>query len=119
MIRKLSACVAAGLALLALAAAFDVAEARRGGGARVGGGPHSAARSYSGAASSGVRHFSTGRQFAVRQTYVRHHHGRRLAVVGAYLYAYTDGCGWLRRRAAYTGSAYWWQRYYACRQGYY
>ena len=116
MIRGLSACVAAGLALLALAATFDAAEARRGGGARVGGGHHSAARSYSGA-----RHFSAGRQFAVRQTYVRHHHGRRLAVVGAYpyAYAYTDGCGWLRRRAAYTGSAYWWQRYYACRQGYY
>ena len=32
---------------------------------------------------------------------------------------YGSGCEWLRRRAAYTGSGYWWDRYYACVNGYY
>jgi hypothetical protein len=114
MIGKLSGCVGAGLVLVALSATFDAAEARRGGGGGVrAGGGHFAARSFSGA-----RHFSAGRSYAVS-----HHYGRRVAVVRtypyAYAYAYSDGCAWMRRRAAYTGSPYWWQRYYACRQGYY
>lgn len=34
---------------------------------------------------------------------------------GAYYYGgYGDDCRWLRRRALATGSAYWWDRYYAC-----
>ncbi|MDP1907421.1 MAG: hypothetical protein Q8K85_03905 [Hyphomicrobium sp.] len=34
---------------------------------------------------------------------------------GAYYYGgYGDDCSWLRRRALATGSAYWWDRYYAC-----
>ncbi|MEO8421196.1 MAG: hypothetical protein ABI457_08380 [Hyphomicrobium sp.] len=34
---------------------------------------------------------------------------------GAYYYGgYGDDCRWLRRRAQATGSAYWWDRYYAC-----
>ena len=46
---------------------------------------------------------------------------RRFAVYGVpYLYAYTSyGCDWLYRRAIVTGSPYWWNRYYACRDGYY
>jgi hypothetical protein len=38
-------------------------------------------------------------------------------VYGAYYYA--DDCYWLRRRALATGSPYWWERYYACLEGYY
>lgn len=38
---------------------------------------------------------------------------------GAYNYGYYgDGCQWLKRRAIYTGSGYWWRRYEACRYGY-
>jgi hypothetical protein len=33
---------------------------------------------------------------------------------GGYGY-YGGGCGWLYRNAVSTGSAYWWNRYYACR----
>jgi hypothetical protein len=40
-------------------------------------------------------------------------------VVSTYPYYYADGCYWLKRRALYTGSPYWWNRYYACRSGYY
>lgn len=31
-----------------------------------------------------------------------------------YDYSYADNCAWLYRKAIYTGSAYWWNRYYAC-----
>jgi hypothetical protein len=54
-----------------------------------------------------------------------HHHNRRrfrgygyaapFVGYGAYYYGgYGDDCRWLRRRALTTGSAYWWDRYYAC-----
>jgi hypothetical protein len=36
---------------------------------------------------------------------------------GAYYYGgggYSEGCGWLRRRAEVTGSGYWWARYEDC-----
>jgi hypothetical protein len=42
-------------------------------------------------------------------------------VFGAYAYSdysYGYGCYWLRRNALYTGSPYWWNRYYACLNGY-
>ena len=55
----------------------------------------------------------------------RHAHrgrGRYLlyaAPIGAYgYYAYGDGCEWLRQRAHYSGSAYWWDRYNSCVYGY-
>ena len=49
-----------------------------------------------------------------------HHHGHGHAhllygvpfAYGSYDDAYE--CYWLRRRALYTGSTYWWDRYYAC-----
>jgi hypothetical protein len=66
-------------------------------------------------------HFSSVRQFSRPHRVVvrRFRHHRRFAVVGVCPYAYADGCYWLRRRALYTGSPYWWRRYYACRDGYY
>src|SRR5262245_45483496 len=50
----------------------------------------------------------------------RHFHHRVFVVGGpfAYGYYYGDGCYWLKRRALYTGSGYWWDRYYACINGY-
>ena len=38
-----------------------------------------------------------------------------------YFYGYSgySSCDWLYRRAINTGSPYWWDRYYACRDGYY
>ena len=44
---------------------------------------------------------------------VRHHH-RRIVVVGYDDYGYGGDCYWLKRKALYTGSRYWWSRYYAC-----
>jgi hypothetical protein len=39
---------------------------------------------------------------------------------GYYGYGYGyGGCGWLYRQALYTGSQYWWNRYYACTGSYY
>ena len=58
----------------------------------------------------------------------RHRGGRRFyggypyyyaAPFAAYSYGYNGGgCGWLRRRAEETGSAYWWDRYEDCLDGY-
>jgi hypothetical protein len=33
-------------------------------------------------------------------------------------YAYSDDCGWLRRKALRTNGRYWWRRYHACRDSY-
>ena len=42
-----------------------------------------------------------------------------LPILGAYAYSsYGYGCDWLRRSAFYSGSRYWWSRYYACLYGY-
>ena len=93
----------AALAMLGLASASEPALAR-GHGHPGGGGwaPHHSA----------VRAFSDPRHFAPH--HFRHH--RRFAFFGAYPYDYVDdGCYWLRRRALYTGSPYWWHRYHACR----
>jgi len=51
------------------------------------------------------------------------HYGRNVFVLGALGYGnewgydgygYYGDCGWLRHRAAITGSRYWWRRYQAC-----
>ena len=101
----------AALAMLTFASASEPAQARGHGGH---GHSHMGAGGWAPRFSS-VRQFSSPRHFAARR--FRHH--RRFAFVGAYPYAYGDGCYWLKRRAAYTGSSFWWRRYYACRHGYY
>jgi hypothetical protein len=101
----------AALAMLTLASASEPAQARHGGHGHGGGGgwaPHF----------SSDRHFSGPHHFAFRRFHHFRHH-RRFAYVDVYPYSYGDGCYWLRRRALYTGSPYWWRRYYACRHGYY
>jgi hypothetical protein len=88
------------LALLLVPAASNPADAHRGGHSH--GGGYGSFRSFGGGGSYGHRH---------------HHH--RFIYLGAPYYygdyySYGDGCYWLRRRALYTGSRYWWTRYYAC-----
>jgi hypothetical protein len=97
----------AALATVAVAGASGPAAARPGGYAWGGHGwsPHLAH----------VHAFAGPRHFALR----RFHHHRRFAFIVGYPYVYGDGCYWLKRRAIYTGSSYWWHRYYACRHGYY
>jgi hypothetical protein len=105
---KLVASSVAALAMLALASAAQPALAHGHGG-------------HHGHSMGGAPRFSSVRQFS-RPHHVfvhRFRHHRRFAVVGLYPYAYGDGCYWLKRRALYTGSPYWWRRYYACRHGYY
>lgn len=55
-----------------------------------------------------------------------HHHGFRVVigaplVYGGYGYGYRAyghrSCGWLYRKATYTGSHYWWKRFHQCRYG--
>lgn len=45
----------------------------------------------------------------------RHHYRPRFYV--APVYSYNSGCRWLKRKALYTGSHYWWRRYNHCRRG--
>jgi hypothetical protein len=86
------------------------------------GGGH--ARAYSAPRFSSGSSFRSS-SFAGRSIH-RHRNFRRgiavgvgvpLAAYGAYYY--TSSCDWLRRKAYYTGSAYWMDRYYACLDGYY
>jgi len=99
------------LAALAAAGSFAPAQARYGGhswgGSAHAWAPHSShANSY-----VGMRHDAFHR-------FHHHHHRRHVFIVG-YPYVYDDGCYWLKRRAIYTGSPYWWRRYYACQNDYY
>jgi len=110
---KLLASSVAALAMLALQSAAEPALARGPGGHGTHG--HSMGGVGWAPRSSSIRPFSRPHPVFVRR--FRHHH--RFAVVGFYPYAYGDGCYWLKRRALYTGSPYWWHRYYACRHGYY
>jgi len=94
-----------------------------GGGRHVG---HVGGRHYAWHDGSGKRHGShDGRDHDNRRfAHNRHFHNRfdnRFVAVGVgwwpgyYSYGYGyGGCGWLYRQALYTGSSYWWNRYYAC-----
>lgn len=45
----------------------------------------------------------------------RHYYRPRFYV--APVYGYNSGCRWMKRKALYTGSSYWWRRYQHCRRG--
>ena len=72
----------------------------------------------------GRHHFRGGGRHHFRGGMHRHRHwgGPRLRyiywgpTIGIYG-GYSNRCGCLRQRAAYTGSSYWWRRYNACRYG--
>jgi hypothetical protein len=130
MTKRLVALAAGALAVLLISSTFDAADARGrggwgGGGGRGYSGGH--ARAFSGRAFSAPRFYggSSYRAYSYAAPHVhRHRHIRRGLAVGVPLgiygaYAYTSGCDWLRRKAYYTGSGYWMDRYYACVNGYY
>ena len=128
MTKRLVALAAGALAVLLISSTFDPADARsRGGGGRgFSGGGH--ARAFSGRAFSAPRFYGgsssyRAHSFAGHHVH-RHRHFRRGIAVGVPLaaygaYYYTSSCDWLRRKAYYTGSGYWMDRYYACVNGYY
>lgn len=65
--------------------------------------------------------FAQGGRFHGGKFHGRHRHGNRFFVgLPFYGYGYYDydygygGCGWLYRRAIYTGSPHWWRRYELC-----
>jgi hypothetical protein len=65
----------------------------------------------------GYKHGGKPYKFAHRHKY--RFVGVPLAYYGYSNYAYLDNsCYWLRRRALDTGNSYWWDRYYACIDGY-
>jgi hypothetical protein len=114
--------VLGGAALALLMASAGPAEARRG---HHHGGHHFHGHHYS---HHFNRHYSHHfrRHYGYRPHFRGRHHGHRHVffglpfAYGGYYYGgyYSGGCSWLRRRALYTGSPYWWDRYYACRYGY-
>jgi hypothetical protein len=97
---------------------------RGGGGPRIYGGGGGAPRfAYRG---GGSPRAWPGGKYAGDFKHHNFHRGHRrlrgFAYYGApYVYGYSGygGCDWLYRRAITTGSPYWWNRYYACRDGYY
>ena len=124
MTRKLLALAACAFAVLLMSSTFESADAKGRGGWSGGGGRGLAVgRSFGGARFYGGGSYRAY-SFAGPRIHHHHRHFRRGLVVGVPLaaygaYYYGSGCEWLRRRAIYTGSGYWWNRYYACVDGYY
>ena len=119
MLKSWMAPAAAALAVLLLAGSVDSAAAHKGGGGGWSGG---GGKVYSGGGKvySGGTKFYGGKVYYGNQHARFHHRHRFVGVPLAYgYYGYSSGCSWLRHRAEVTGSSYWWNRYYACRDGYY
>jgi hypothetical protein len=116
LIKKKTTLLASLLAVATISLAASAAQARHGGGG--GGGPWHGGGGHWGGMAVRSHAFSGGRPFAFRH---HHRHARVFAFAPYYSdygYAYGDGCYWLKRRALYTGSRYWWNRYYGCVNGY-
>lgn len=97
--QALPAAKAAGAAQTVAGTASDVVQVRRGG-----------------------RHHFRGGMHRPRFHHRNHWRGSHLRhrYWGPSIRIYGGGygrCGWLRQRAAYSGSSYWWRRYNACRYG--
>jgi hypothetical protein len=139
MLKTWIASAAAVLAALFLLGSIGTAEAGKRGGWNGGGGKFSGARVHIGPKFYGGAKFYGGRKFYAGpkfhggpkfyggkfrhgHKFARHHKYRFVGVPLAYYgystYAYSDNCYWLRRKAVHTGSNYWWDRYYACLDGY-
>jgi hypothetical protein len=126
MTKRLVALAAGTLAVLLISSTFDPTDAKSRGGWGGGGGKFyggGGGKFYGG---GGPRfHGGSYRAYSFAGPRVhRHRHLRRGLAVGVPLgiygaYAYTSSCDWLRRKAYYTGSGYWMDRYYACLDGYY
>lgn len=122
MTRKLLAWTAGVCALMLTSGAYQPVEAKHG--------AHSSSSHHSSSAMSRsyrvgapyARHAYAKPAFVKNAHFVRHRHAfrhhRRIVVVGYNDYGYAGDCYWLKRKALYTGSGYWWSRYYACVEGY-
>jgi len=129
MLKSWMAPAAAAFAVLLLAGTVDTAEAKKsggwsGGGAKFsgGGGKFYGGKVYGGGGKVyyGGTKFYGGNVYSGNKHARFHHRHRFVGVPLAYgYYGYSSGCSWLRHRAEVTGSSYWWNRYYACRDGYY
>jgi hypothetical protein len=132
MTRKMVAVAAAALGALMLSGTIDAADARKGGwsgGSRFHGSFHGGSKfhAFRGHKFHGGFHrsFKYGgfhsHKFHSHKFY-GHKFRKRHYFVGVPLlygaYAYGNGCYWLRKQALYTGSPYWWNRYYDCIYGY-
>ena len=146
MASKLATLGGAAMALLMVSSFSTSADARFGGGhfggghmggfhmggARMGGFHMGGPRMFGPRHFVGPRRFVGSRPFVHRAHFARvaHFQNRRffhrrfhrnvffVAPFFAAGYGYGNGCYWLRQNAAYTGSRYWWNRYYACLYGY-
>jgi len=131
MLKSWMAPAAAALAVLLLAGSVDSAAAHKGGGGgwsggggkfSGGGGKFYGGKVYGGGGKVyyGGTKFYGGNVYSGNKHARFHHRHRFVGVPLAYgYYGYSSGCSWLRHRAEVTGSSYWWNRYYACRDGYY
>ena len=118
MSQKLALAVGA-LVLLVVSSAFQPAQARRGHHVQ----HHGFVRHHAFVPQHRfVHHRFHHRAHFVHRPFFHHRRvHRRVFVVVPIVYGanyYDNGCYWLRRRALYTGSSYWWNRYYACIYGY-
>jgi hypothetical protein len=122
MTSKLAVLSGAALALLMVASLAGPTDARQGGGHGFGGGGHGFSGSrmdgvHMGGPRMGARGFAASPRFDHRRNF----HHRRVFIGAPFAYGsyyYGSGCDWLRRNALYSGSPYWWNRYYACINGY-
>jgi hypothetical protein len=134
MLKTWMAPAAAALGVLLLVGSVGTAVAYKQGGGWNGGGKVYGGKVYAGPKFYGGAKFYGGpKVYAGPKIYGgKIHHGNKfarfhrhrfvgvpLAYYGYSNYAYYDNsCYWLRRRALDSGSSYWWNRYYACLDGY-
>ena len=77
-------------------------------------------KAYGGGTSGKVYGYANRPHFGKHFQHHHHRHHRVFALAPYYAdYGYSDGCYWLKSRAIYSGSSYWWNRYYDCINGYY
>jgi hypothetical protein len=59
--------------------------------------------------------YGARRRVVIGDRFYRGFYGRPFIGYGAYYGAgFSEGCGWIRRRAQATGGRYWWARYENC-----
>jgi hypothetical protein len=113
MKRKLIAGLAGACGLMLAFGVYQPAEAKHGGQSGVTG--HSSSTMGHSSYRVGAPYVNKAHVFKHKHVF-RHH--KRIIVVGYNDYGYAGDCYWLKRKALYTGSGYWWSRYYACVQEY-
>src|SRR5262245_9538550 len=122
MPKKLLACAAGACALMLTSGLSQPVEAKHGGHS----GPSKSSSSSMGHSyrvgtpyvkSTYARPMYVNKAHSFKHKHAFRHH-KRIIVVGYNDYGYANDCYWLKRRALYSGSSYWWSRYYACVEGY-